>query len=57
MLGYLTFDDIGQYCDFASIDVSFISLKKVIPSVVNLLKEMEYVLLLLNLNLKLELEK
>ncbi|GAA0121314.1 MAG: TlyA family RNA methyltransferase [Clostridium argentinense] len=36
---YLTFDDIGQYCDFASIDVSFISLKKVIPSVVNLLKE------------------
>lgn len=36
---YLSFEDIGEYCDFASIDVSFISLKKVIPSVVNLLKD------------------
>ena len=25
---YLKFDDIGQYCDFASIDVSFYFSKK-----------------------------
>ncbi|UZQ50915.1 TlyA family RNA methyltransferase [Clostridium kluyveri] len=36
---YVTFQDIGEYCDFASIDVSFISLKKVLPAVINLLKE------------------
>lgn len=36
---YVTPEDIGEYADFASIDVSFISLKKVIPVVVNLLKE------------------
>lgn len=36
---YLTFDDLGEYPNFASIDVSFISLKKIIPSVVNLLSE------------------
>lgn len=36
---YLTLEKIGQLCDFASIDVSFISLEKVIPSVINLLKE------------------
>jgi 23S rRNA (cytidine1920-2'-O)/16S rRNA (cytidine1409-2'-O)-methyltransferase len=35
---YLTFEQIGQYCDFASIDVSFISLKTIMPAVVNLLK-------------------
>ncbi|MBV4418641.1 TlyA family RNA methyltransferase [Clostridium tyrobutyricum] len=34
---YVKFEDIGQYADFASIDVSFISLKKVIPTVLNLL--------------------
>lgn len=36
---YVTFDDIGEYGDFASIDVSFISLSKVIMPVMNLLKE------------------
>ena len=35
----LTVEDIGQLCDFASIDVSFISLDKVIPHVLPLLKE------------------
>ena len=36
---YVTPENIGEYADFASIDVSFISLKKVIPAVSNLLKE------------------
>lgn len=36
---YVKFEDIGEYADFASIDVSFISLKKVIPSVINLLRD------------------
>jgi 23S rRNA (cytidine1920-2'-O)/16S rRNA (cytidine1409-2'-O)-methyltransferase len=36
---YLEVDGIGELADFASIDVSFISLEKVIPSVLNLLKE------------------
>lgn len=36
---YVTPEDIGEAADFASIDVSFISLKKVIPAVVNLLKD------------------
>lgn len=36
---YVTPEDIGELGDFASIDVSFISLKKVIPAVVNLLNE------------------
>ncbi|ADK14185.1 MULTISPECIES: TlyA family RNA methyltransferase [Clostridium] len=36
---YVTPEDIGEYADFASIDVSFISLKKVVPVVSNLLKE------------------
>ncbi|GLC32438.1 TlyA family RNA methyltransferase [Clostridium omnivorum] len=36
---YLTFEQIGQYCDFASIDVSFISLKTIMSAVVNLLNE------------------
>ncbi|MCY6370308.1 TlyA family RNA methyltransferase [Clostridium ganghwense] len=34
---YLTHEDIGEYSDFASIDVSFISLKKIVPAIVNLL--------------------
>ncbi|WP_147564468.1 TlyA family RNA methyltransferase [Clostridium tyrobutyricum] len=34
---YVKFEDIGQYAGFASIDVSFISLEKVIPTVLNLL--------------------
>lgn len=36
---YVTFGDIGEYVDFASIDVSFISLRKVLSAIVNLLKE------------------
>lgn len=36
---YVTCDQIGILADFASIDVSFISLKKVIPVAINLLKE------------------
>lgn len=36
---YVTHDEIGEYADFASIDVSFISLRKVIPTVVSLLKD------------------
>ncbi|WP_416176303.1 TlyA family RNA methyltransferase [Clostridium sp.] len=36
---YVKFEDIGEYSNFASIDVSFISLKKVIPAVLNLLDE------------------
>ena len=34
---YVTSEDIGEYADFASIDVSFISLTKVLPAVINLL--------------------
>lgn len=34
---YLTCEDIGEKVDFSSIDVSFISLTKIIPTVVNLL--------------------
>lgn len=34
---YVTIDDIGEYIDFASIDVSFISLKKIMPATINLL--------------------
>jgi 23S rRNA (cytidine1920-2'-O)/16S rRNA (cytidine1409-2'-O)-methyltransferase len=36
---YVKPEDIGEYGDFASIDVSFISLEKVIPAVTKLLKE------------------
>jgi 23S rRNA (cytidine1920-2'-O)/16S rRNA (cytidine1409-2'-O)-methyltransferase len=36
---YVTNDQIGEYGNFASIDVSFISLKKVIPTVASLLYE------------------
>ena len=36
---YVTEEQIGTHGDFASIDVSFISLKKVIPAVANLLNE------------------
>ncbi len=36
---YVTPEDLGELADFASIDVSFISLTKVIPVVLNLLKE------------------
>ncbi len=36
---YVKPEDIGELADFASIDVSFISLKKVVPTVLNLLNE------------------
>lgn len=36
---YVTEEDISDKLDFASIDVSFISLKKIMPAVVNLLKD------------------
>lgn len=36
---YVTPEDIGEKLDFASIDVSFISLKKIMPATLNLLKE------------------
>lgn len=36
---YVSQEDIGKACDFASIDVSFISLTKVIPVVANLLND------------------
>ncbi|SFC96953.1 TlyA family RNA methyltransferase [Clostridium uliginosum] len=35
---YVTPEDIGQALDFASIDVSFISLKKIMPATLSLLK-------------------
>lgn len=36
---YVTLEDIGEPCDIAVIDVSFISLKLVLPSVKNLMKQ------------------
>ena len=36
---YVTLEDTKEPCDFASIDVSFISLTKVIPAAINLLDE------------------
>lgn len=36
---YVTLEDIGEALDFASIDVSFISLKTIMPAVIGLLKE------------------
>ena len=36
---YVTPEDIGEKLDFASIDVSFISLRTIMPAVKNLLKE------------------
>ncbi|MDE5654040.1 MAG: TlyA family RNA methyltransferase [Clostridia bacterium] len=35
---YITVEDLGEQCDFASIDVSFISLKHVLPAVYSLIK-------------------
>lgn len=35
---YITPEDLGELCDFACIDVSFISLKLILPAVKNLLK-------------------
>ncbi|NFL34577.1 TlyA family RNA methyltransferase [Clostridium botulinum] len=36
---YVTLEDIGEPLDFASIDVSFISLKKIMPATLRLLKD------------------
>lgn len=36
---YLTLEDIGEQVDIITVDVSFISLKKIIPALVPLLKE------------------
>ncbi|WP_238882782.1 TlyA family RNA methyltransferase [Clostridium sp. YIM B02551] len=36
---YVTPEDLGEAADFASIDVSFISLKKIMPAVVSLLSD------------------
>lgn len=44
---YLSLDSIGELADFASIDVSFISLEKVIPSLLGLLKNNANVVALL----------
>lgn len=44
---YVTQEDLGELCDMASIDVSFISLTKVLPTVKNLLKEQGEVLALI----------
>lgn len=34
---HMKFEDIGEHADFASIDVSFISLQKIIPAAINIL--------------------
>ncbi|WP_097025752.1 TlyA family RNA methyltransferase [Clostridium peptidivorans] len=36
---YVTYEEVGEYADFASIDVSFISLEKIIPAAINLLND------------------
>ncbi|CDI49706.1 hemolysin [Clostridium tetani 12124569] len=36
---HIKFEDIGEYADFASIDVSFISLEKIIPAAINILND------------------
>jgi len=41
---YLVFEDIGEQVDIITIDVSFISLKKILPVTIPLLKEKGYVI-------------
>lgn len=43
----LKYEQIGEKCDFASIDVSFISLDKVVPNVLNLIKDQGQVVALI----------
>lgn len=43
MARYLTHEQIPDELDFASIDVSFISLKLILPAVANVLKDGGYV--------------
>ncbi|MBP1750398.1 MAG: hemolysin [Deltaproteobacteria bacterium] len=40
---YIRFDDIGETVDIITIDVSFISLKKIIPAVIDLVRKGGYV--------------
>ena len=44
---YVTEEDIPEKVDFASVDVSFISLTKVLPAAVNLLKDEAYMVCLI----------
>ena len=44
---YVTEEDIPEKADFASVDVSFISLTKVLPAAVNLLKDEAYMVCLI----------
>ena len=44
---YVTEEDISEKADFASVDVSFISLTKVLPAAVNLLKDEAYMVCLI----------
>ncbi|MBI5893892.1 MAG: TlyA family RNA methyltransferase [Deltaproteobacteria bacterium] len=44
---HLQFDDIGEFVDMAVIDVSFISLKIVMPNVMNFIKNSGYILALI----------
>ena len=44
---YVTEEDIPEKADFASVDVSFISLTKVLPVAVNLLKDEAYMVCLI----------
>ncbi len=41
---YLGFDDIGETVDIITIDVSFISLKKIIPAVTGLVRKGGYII-------------
>ncbi|MDE6550738.1 MAG: TlyA family RNA methyltransferase [Clostridia bacterium] len=43
---YLTESDIGRQCDFACIDVSFISLKLILPAVCALIRQGGYIIAL-----------
>ncbi|MPN53080.1 16S/23S rRNA (cytidine-2'-O)-methyltransferase TlyA [bioreactor metagenome] len=49
---YVTSDMMQEKLDFASIDVSFISLKRVLPAVISILKDEAFLVCLINRNLK-----
>jgi 23S rRNA (cytidine1920-2'-O)/16S rRNA (cytidine1409-2'-O)-methyltransferase len=44
---YLCFDDIGEMVDMITIDVSFISLKKIVPAVIGLVRKAGHVIALI----------
>ena len=54
---YINLDDIGEKCDIATIDVSFISLKKVIPAVIKLLIEQGEIIALIKPQFETERQK